>query len=180
MISRKQIVWVLAGVLLLSFGSAVGQDEPAAPAAPAGPPVEYPDPEEGAGASDQAGNGKTDQGNGDGNGAPGPGGGSNQAPASPFGNWFLPVMIGALLLMFFMSSRGRKKRTKKRQEMLASLKKGAKITTIGGIVGTVMEVREDEITVKVDEQNNVRMRFLRSAIQGVGDGAKKEVGEEGR
>lgn len=177
MISRRQIVWVLAGVLLLSFGSAVGQDEPANPAAPA---VENPLPDEGDGASDQAGNGKTDQGKGDGNGASDSGSGSAPPAPSPFGNWFLPVMIGALLLMFFMSSRGRKKRTKKRQEMLASLKKGAKITTIGGIVGTVMEVREDEVTVKVDEQNNVRMRFVRSAIQGVGDDAKKEVGEEKR
>jgi len=177
MISRRQIVWVLAGVLLLSFGSAAGQDKPADPAAPA---VENPLPEEGDGASDQAGSEKSDQAKTDGNDTSGPGGGSAPPPSSPFGQWFLPVMIGALLLMFFMSSRGRKKRTKKRQEMLASLKKGAKITTIGGIVGTVMEVREDEVTVKVDEQNNVRMRFVRGAIQGVGDDAKKEVGEDKR
>jgi preprotein translocase subunit YajC len=58
--------------------------------------------------------------------------------------------------------------------MLSSLRKGDKITTIGGVVGTVMEVRDDEITVKVDESGNVRMKFARWAIRGVGDLAKVE------
>ena len=58
--------------------------------------------------------------------------------------------------------------------MLSSLKKGDKITSIGGIVGTVIEVRDDEVTVKVDETGNVRMKFARWAIRGVGDAARAE------
>ena len=59
--------------------------------------------------------------------------------------------------------------------MLAALKKGDKVTSIGGIVGTIMDVREDEVVVKVDENNNVRMRFARWAVRGTGDDAKKEA-----
>ena len=176
MISRKQIVWVLAGVLFVAFGAAVGQEgsEP-----PKRPPVESPVPEEGGGDTGEAGGAEANQDK--------PGEGAGSAPGDKkgqgdglFSNWLLPVMIGGLLLMFLLSSRGRKKRDRKRQEMLAALKKGAKVTTIGGIIGTVMEVREDEVTVKVDEQNNVRMRFSRRAIQGVGDEARKDVGDQNR
>jgi len=58
--------------------------------------------------------------------------------------------------------------------MLAALKKGDKVTSIGGIVGTIMDVREDEVVVKVDEGNNIRMRFARWAIRGIGEKGKDE------
>jgi preprotein translocase subunit YajC len=84
------------------------------------------------------------------------------------------VLIGALVVMFLLSSRSRKKQEKKRREMLDSIKKGDKVTSIGGVVGTVMETRDDEIIVKVDEQNNVRMRFARWSIRGVGEQSKTD------
>jgi preprotein translocase subunit YajC len=96
------------------------------------------------------------------------------------GNWFLFVMLGGLVLLFVLSSRSRRKQDKRRREMLASLKTRDKVTTIGGIVGTVVDVREDEVTVKVDEQNNVRMRFARWAIRGVGAEGKQEHPEQSK
>jgi len=90
-------------------------------------------------------------------------------------NWTFPViLIGGFLLMYLWMGRSKKKQARKRQEMLESLKKGDKVTSIGGVVGTVIEVRDDEVTVKVDENNNVRMKFARWAIRGVGDAAKAE------
>jgi preprotein translocase subunit YajC len=68
--------------------------------------------------------------------------------------------------------RGRRKQEAKRKEMLSNLKKGDKIVSIGGIIGTVIEAKPEEITVKVDETNNVRMKFARWAIRGVGEDAK--------
>ncbi len=111
------------------------------------------------GADDEPADGEVDDGKGRGQGMP---------------SWMLPAMIGALLLFYVMSSRGKKKRETKHREMLASLKKGDKVTSIGGICGTVVEVKEDEITVKVDETNNVRMHFARWAIRGIGDTGKTE------
>ena len=86
----------------------------------------------------------------------------------------LLLIVGAFFLMYIWMGRGKRKEQQRRREMLSALKKGDKITTIGGAVGTVMEVREDEVTVKVDESGNVRMRFARWAIRGVGDLAKAE------
>ena len=60
------------------------------------------------------------------------------------------------------------------------LKKGDKVTSIGGICGTVVEVRDDELVVKVDENNNIRLRFSRWAIRGTGEQAKNQGPEENR
>lgn len=92
--------------------------------------------------------------------------------------WWLPVMIGGFILLYIWMSRGKKKEQRRRKEMLEALKKGDKITTIGGIVGTVMNVKDDEVTMKVDETTNTRMTFARWAVRGVGDAAKAEKPED--
>jgi preprotein translocase subunit YajC len=56
--------------------------------------------------------------------------------------------------------------------MLNTLKKGDKVTSIGGIIGTVIEIKDREVVVKVDESSNTRMKFLRSAIRNVGSPGK--------
>lgn len=89
-------------------------------------------------------------------------------------NMMLFLLIGGMILLFWLSSRSRRKQEQKQKEMLASLKKGDKVTSIGGIMGTIIEIKDNEVVVKVDEQNNVRMRFLRSAIRGVGEAGKNE------
>ncbi len=86
----------------------------------------------------------------------------------------LLIMVGGFILLYMWMGRGRKKRQRKRREMLEAIKKGDKVTTIGGIIGTAIEVRDDEVTVKVDETGNVRMKFTRWAIRGVGEIAKAE------
>ena len=84
------------------------------------------------------------------------------------------IMLGGFFLLYIWMGRSRRKQRRQRQEMLTALKKGDKITSIGGIVGTVIEVRDDEVTVKVDETGNVRMKFARWAIRGVGEAGKAE------
>ena len=105
--------------------------------------------------------------------------GDEKGKPSPFGsNYLIFVMLGFLVLMMLWSSRSRKKQEAKHREMLSSLKKGDKVTSIGGIVGTIIEARDDEVLVKVDETNNVRMRFARWAIKGTGEAAKTQPPEE--
>ena len=48
--------------------------------------------------------------------------------------------------------------------MIDTLKKGARLQTIGGIIGTVVEVRDDELVLKIDESNNTKIRVIRSAV----------------
>ena len=104
-----------------------------------------------------------------------PAGTTKRPPSSFFEQYGLMiVMLGGIVLLFYWTSRSRKKQEAKRKEMLAGLSKGDKVVTVGGIMGTVIEARPEELTVKVDETNNVRMKFARWAVRGVGDQAKQE------
>ena len=80
-----------------------------------------------------------------------------------------------LLVVFFYFFLFRSKRTqdRKRTDMLKQLKKGDRIQTIGGVLGSVVEARDDEVLVKVDESSNTKIRFARSAIHRVLDDAAK-------
>lgn len=99
---------------------------------------------------------------------------TNKGPAGLLSNWPILAMLGLLVLVFVLSGRSRKKEQAKRKEMLASLKKGDRVTTIGGLIGNVLEIKGDEVLVKVDENANVKMRFQRWAIQAVGESGKTE------
>ena len=48
--------------------------------------------------------------------------------------------------------------------MVQTLKKNDKIRTIGGLLGTVVDIKDDEITLKVDESNNTKVKVASSAI----------------
>ncbi len=86
------------------------------------------------------------------------------------------VMVALLVFMLFMSFRNKRKEERKRQEMLSSLKKGDRVISIGGIIGTVADIREDEVIVKVDDET--RLKFLRSAIRAAGDTAKADAQQQ--
>ena len=94
------------------------------------------------------------------------GGAGTGGTASPFGG-ILPIMLLVLGVLFFFSMTGGRKEKKRRAQMLADLRKGAKVQTAGGVLGTIVEVRDDEVLVKVDENSNTRMRFAKSAITAV-------------
>mgnify|MGYP005859325481 CR=1 FL=1 len=89
-------------------------------------------------------------------------------PASPLGGLmsFLPIIL-LFVVFWFILMGGQRREKKKRAEMLSTLGKGAKVQTIGGILGTVVEVRDKDVVVKVDENNNTRLRLAKSAIQTV-------------
>jgi preprotein translocase subunit YajC len=76
------------------------------------------------------------------------------------------LMIALMLgLFFFVMMGGQRKEKKKRTKLLASVKKGDKVNTVGGIIGTIVELRENEVLLKVDENANTRIKFTRSSIQ---------------
>lgn len=99
-------------------------------------------------------------------GAPiGPGG----QPRTPsfFDNSFIFILMGGLLLMIIFSMRTQRKEKKKREALMTGLKKGDRIQTIGGLLASVVEVKDDRVIVKADENNNTKLTFVRSAIQAV-------------
>ncbi|MFO0837108.1 MAG: preprotein translocase subunit YajC [Phycisphaerae bacterium] len=79
---------------------------------------------------------------------------------------FLPFVL-ALVVFYWWLFRSQKKDRQRQEQVLNSVKRSDRVLTIGGIYGTVVDVRDTEIVLKVDETNNVKIRFHRSAIKEV-------------
>lgn len=73
----------------------------------------------------------------------------------------LPFIL-MLVIFYFLLIRPQQKRAKERNAMLASLKKGDQVVTIGGMHGTITDLDDDTVTLKVSE--NTKIKFERSAI----------------
>ena len=82
----------------------------------------------------------------------------------PFGG-FSWLFIGLMfILMYFLLFRGPQKQKQQHKKMVQSLEKNDRVRTIGGIIGTVVDIKADEITLKVDESNNTKIKVASSAI----------------
>jgi len=93
-----------------------------------------------------------------------PDGSAGNVKQSPFGGSQLIFLALMFVLMYMILFRGPRKKQQQHKQMVQSLAKNDRIQTIGGIIGTVVDVREDEITLKIDESNNTKIKILRSAI----------------
>ena len=83
-----------------------------------------------------------------------------------FDSMAFPLIL-MVVVMYFMLFRGPKKKQKERKTMLDSMQKNDRVQTIGGILGTVVDLRDDEVVIKIDESNNSKMRLTRGAISRV-------------
>ena len=73
------------------------------------------------------------------------------------------IMMGLLMVVFyFFMIRPQQKKAKEARKFRESLQKGSKVVTIGGIHGRVIEVAETTVLLEVD--NNVKLRFEKSAV----------------
>ncbi|MEY9091531.1 preprotein translocase subunit YajC [Paenibacillus sp. RC84] len=88
------------------------------------------------------------------------------ANASPYGSLvtYIPLIL-MFLVLYFLLIRPQQKRTKTRNMMLANLKKNDKIVTIGGLHGTILEITDDIVVLRVNDAS--KMTFDRSAINTV-------------
>lgn len=80
------------------------------------------------------------------------------------GSVFMPIVtFGAVFVIFyFFIIRPQNKKQKDTEKMIAALKKGDKIVTIGGIHGEVSSTKDQTVIVKVDD--DCKLEFSRSAI----------------
>jgi preprotein translocase subunit YajC len=74
---------------------------------------------------------------------------------------FIIIMVA---VMYFFLLRGPRKKQQEHKQMVQSLKKNDKVRTIGGIIGTIVDIKDDEITLKIDETNNTKIKVIPSAI----------------
>ncbi len=78
---------------------------------------------------------------------------------------FLPMILIFVVFYFFLI-RPQKKKDKQVKDMLANLKHGDRVCTIGGIYGTIVNIKDDTITLSVGT-DNVKLVFARWAIRNV-------------
>lgn len=83
------------------------------------------------------------------------------APFNPLNFVLLGVMLVVMYLLLF---RGPQRKQQQHKQMVQSLEKNDRVRTIGGIIGTVVDIKGDEITLKVDENNNTKIKVVASAI----------------
>jgi len=82
----------------------------------------------------------------------------------PFGGFSWLVIGLMFILMYFLLFRGPQKQKQQHKKMVQTLEKNDRVRTIGGIIGTVVDIKGDEITLKVDESNNTKIKVVSSAI----------------
>lgn len=76
---------------------------------------------------------------------------------------FMVVILGG---MFFFMYRSQKKQQKKEAELRNSIEIGDEVTTIGGVVGRVVALKEDTFVLETGS-DRVKIRFRRTAIGSV-------------
>ena len=82
-------------------------------------------------------------------------------------NW---IMIGSFVLIavvfYFVLIRPQRKQERQANEMRNALQVGDEITTIGGIIGEIVSIKEETITIETS-RDRTKIRFLRSAVRSV-------------
>lgn len=82
----------------------------------------------------------------------------------------LAPIILMVLIFYFLLYRPQKKAQEARNKMLESLKVGSRIITIGGIYGTIVNLTDEIVTIKIADK--VEVEVSRNAINGVAEDKK--------
>ena len=75
----------------------------------------------------------------------------------------LIMLVPMILIFYFMLIRPENKRKKEAEQMRSAVKTGDKITTIGGVIGTVVSVKDDKFVMETGA-DQVRIEFAKWAI----------------
>ncbi len=93
-----------------------------------------------------------------------------QGLAGGFGNLGnlggLPFIILFFGVLYFLMIVPNQRKQKKWQQMLSQLKSGDRVTTNGGIRGTILNVKDDSVVIRV-QPDGVKLEFVKSAIAAV-------------
>lgn len=88
------------------------------------------------------------------------------APAPGAGGMglFMPLMLLMVAFLFISTIMGGRKERKRREAMLTSLKKRDRVQTAGGVIGTIIELKDNECLLESDRASNTRLWVARSSV----------------
>ena len=94
------------------------------------------------------------------------------------GDWGMWIgLILMVVLFYFIAIRPQRKQEKEAAAMRNSLEVGDEITTIGGIIGEIVSMKEETITIATSKAGT-KIRFLKSAVRSVDLSAAEKRGEK--
>jgi preprotein translocase subunit YajC len=101
-----------------------------------------------------------------------------QAVPGPKSTWqgIVPMMLIMFAIIYFLMIRPEQKKQKDRQALISSVKKGDKVATIGGIMGTVQSIKDATVFVKIAD--NTIVEFTKAAISTVIRDENEKVAEK--
>jgi preprotein translocase subunit YajC len=77
----------------------------------------------------------------------------------------LPIVL-IFLIMYFLMIRPQQKKHREHQQMLEALRKGDRVVTSGGLLATVLNIKEKENIVVLKLSENVKVEIQKGAIAG--------------
>ena len=109
-----------------------------------------------------------------------PAGDPNKGPqpmGNPLANPMMLLILGMMLLFIVIMPWMNRKQKREKEQMLSGLKKGAKVVTASGILGTIVNVKdgETELTIRTDDSTNSRVRVLKDSVTRVLGTDEKEA-----
>ena len=102
--------------------------------------------------------------------------GEQPAASSGFDPSMIIMIVAMIAIFYFLMIRPQRKKDKKVKDMLGALKVGDRICTIGGIYGTVVQLRDDSVTLAVGAQKT-QLVMARWSIRSVEDAAVENDAE---
>jgi preprotein translocase subunit YajC len=90
-----------------------------------------------------------------------------EATGGGLGSWLtMGLLLVVMIAMFFFTSRSNKKQEREAQNMRDSLQVGDEITTIGGIIGKIISIKEETVMIETGH-DRTKIRILRDAVKKV-------------
>jgi preprotein translocase subunit YajC len=97
--------------------------------------------------------------------------------ASGGGSGFIFIILIGFLLIYLLFVRPQKRRQSQQQQLLEELRVGDEVLTAGGIYGTISQLEDDQVTVEIAPE--IEVRVARRAIAGVtSEPEEDEPGED--
>jgi len=88
------------------------------------------------------------------------------ATPSGLGSFPLLLLVFMFAMLYLLMIRPQQKRQKQWQSMLANIKSGDRVTTAGGIRGTIISIKDDAVVIRV-APDNLKLEIAKSAIASV-------------
>lgn len=85
-----------------------------------------------------------------------------EIPGAPGWTSLVPIILIFGVFYFLIILPTQRKEKKQREALFSALKKNDEVVTAGGIIGVVQNIKDDEVTLRIDE--NAKMRVLKSSI----------------